>query len=51
MKETLTRTDENVREDERVPEIEIFGEEAIIRVRGPENVEERKVKLPKTTWA
>ncbi len=51
MKETLTQTEETVRENEKVPEIEIFGDEAIVRVHGPENLEERKVKLPKTTWA
>lgn len=51
MKETLTRTEENRPDTTQVPEIEIYGDEAIIRVRGPEQLEERKVKLPKTTWA
>jgi len=33
-----------------VPEVEVRGGEAVIRVDTPEGVEERKVKLPKTTW-
>jgi hypothetical protein len=32
------------------PEVEVRGDEAVIRVNTPEGVEERKVKLPKTTW-
>lgn len=32
------------------PEVEIRGDEAVIRTGNPEAVEERKVKLPKTTW-
>lgn len=34
----------------KVPEVEVRGEEAVIRVETPLGVEERKVKLPKTTW-
>jgi len=33
-----------------VPEVEVNSDEAIIRIKSPEGVEERKVKLPKTTW-
>ena len=33
------------------PEVEVRGDEAVIRVKTPESIEERKVKLPKTTWA
>jgi hypothetical protein len=34
----------------KTPEVEVRGDEAVIRVNTPEGVEERKVKLPKTTW-
>lgn len=34
----------------KVPEVVVHGEEAVIRVDTPQGVEERKVKLPKTTW-
>jgi hypothetical protein len=34
----------------QTPEVEVRGDEAVIRVDTPEGVEERKVKLPKTTW-
>ena len=34
----------------KVPEVEIRGDEAVIRLNTPEGAEERKVKLPKTTW-
>lgn len=34
----------------QVPEVEIRGDEAVIRVNTPEGVEERSVKLPKVTW-
>jgi len=34
-----------------VPEVEVSGDEAVIRLKTPEGVEERKVKLPETTWA
>lgn len=33
-----------------VPEVEVTGDEAVIRLKTPEGCEERKVKLPKTTW-
>ncbi len=33
-----------------VPEIDVIGDEAVIRVNRPEGFEERRVKLPKTTW-
>jgi hypothetical protein len=34
----------------KTPEVEVRGDEAVIRVDTPEGTEERKVKLPKTTW-
>lgn len=37
-------------ENHDVPEVEVVGDEAVIRVDRPEGVEQRKVKLPKTTW-
>lgn len=44
------RADETRKQD--VPEIEISGEIAVIRLDTPEGViEERQVKLPRTTWA
>jgi hypothetical protein len=33
-----------------VPEVEVHDDEAVIRVKSPDGMEERKVKLPKTTW-
>jgi hypothetical protein len=33
-----------------VPEVEVRGGEAVIRLKTPESIEERKVKLPKTVW-
>jgi hypothetical protein len=38
-------------EEHEVPEVEIRGDEAVIRIDTPEGAEERTVKLPKTTWA
>jgi hypothetical protein len=37
-------------ENYEVPEVEVRGDEAVIRVERPEGVEERRVKLPRTTW-
>lgn len=34
-----------------VPEVEVIGDEAVIRLKMPEGLtEERRVKLPETTW-
>jgi hypothetical protein len=49
-KETIDLIEEEMPESYRVPEVEVRGDEAVIRVNTPEGVEERKVKLPKTTW-
>ncbi len=38
-------------EEHEYPEVEIRGDEAVIQIDRPEGVEERKVRLPKTTWA
>jgi len=36
----------------QIPEVRIKGDEAVIRVERPEGTtEERRVRLPKTTWA
>lgn len=50
------RAKEDVRVDEEhrreIPDIEIRGEIAVIRLDTPEGIiEERQVKLPRTTWA
>lgn len=50
-----TRTEVEVIEDtppetRDVPQVEVMGDEAVIRVDRPDAVEERRVKLPKTTW-
>ncbi len=37
-------------ETREVPEVVVEGEEAVIRMDTPEGLEERRVKLPKTTW-
>ncbi len=42
--------EESPPERHEVPEIEVIGDEAVIRVDRPEGVEERRVRLPKTTW-
>jgi hypothetical protein len=37
---------------QKVPEVEVHGDEAVIRLNTPEGIaEERKVKLPKTVWS
>lgn len=41
---------EEVPGNQEVPEVEVQGDEAVIRLNTPEGVEERKVKLPKATW-
>lgn len=42
--------EESPPETPAAPEIEVIGDEAVIRVDRREGVEERRVKLPKTTW-
>lgn len=42
--------EETIPEQHEYPEVEIRGDEAVIRVDEPAGLEERKVKLPKTTW-
>lgn len=37
--------------EREIPEVEVFGEEAVIRLDRPEEPQERRVRLPKTTWA
>ncbi len=48
--EEIDLIEEEVPGSLEVPEVEVQGEEAVIRVKKPEGMEERKVKLPKTTW-
>jgi hypothetical protein len=49
-KEEVDFTEVSVPEALDVPEVEVRGDEAVIRLKTPETVEERKVKLPKTVW-
>jgi hypothetical protein len=35
---------------EQAPEVEVRGDEAVIRTETTAGVEERSVKLPKVTW-
>lgn len=46
----LDIAEEVIPESLEVPEVEVRGEEAVIRLNTPDTVEERKVKLPKTIW-
>jgi hypothetical protein len=48
--EELDLTEESTPETPDVPEVEVRGDEAVIRLKMPDTVEERKVKLPKTIW-
>jgi hypothetical protein len=48
--ECVDLIEEETPTNNRTPEVEVRGDEAVIRVTTPEGVEERKVKLPKTTW-
>lgn len=43
-------TEEDLPEVPEFPEVEVRKDEAVIRVDRPEGVEERRVRLPKTTW-
>lgn len=50
-REATSVVEEELPETREVPEVEIRGDEAVIHVQNPEQgVEERRVKLPKTTW-
>lgn len=48
--EEVDLQEEEVSGSPKVPEVEVQGDEAVIRLHTPEGMEERKVKLPKTTW-
>ncbi len=50
--EETVRIDESPAREFEIPEVEIHGDQAFVRLDTPEGfVEERKVKLPKATWA
>ena len=49
-KETVDLIEEEMPASFKTPEVEVRGDEAVVRVNTPEGVEERKVKQPKTTW-
>lgn len=50
-KQLLDVLEETPPDQPEVPEVEIRGEFAVIRIDTPVGAEERTVKLPKTTWA
>lgn len=50
-KEGMTIVDEPIPEEREVPEVEVQGSEAIIRIEQERGTEERRVKLPETVWA
>ncbi len=50
-REGMTIVDEPVPEERDVPEVEVQGSEAVIRVEQERGTEERRVKLPETVWA
>jgi hypothetical protein len=43
--------EETLPEEREIPEVEVFGDEAVIHLERPEEPKERRVRLPKTTWA
>lgn len=50
-KEQVAVLEEDLSETREVPEVEVTGDEAVIRViKETEGVEERRVRLPKTIW-
>ena len=48
--ESVDLLEEEMPETNKTPEVEVRGDEAVIHVKTPEGMAERKVKLPKTTW-
>jgi hypothetical protein len=50
MTEDMDVIEEELPGSRKVPEVDVHGDEAVIRLNTPEGMEERKVKLPKTTW-
>jgi hypothetical protein len=51
IREGMTIVDEPVPEGHEIPEVEVHGSEAVIRVEQEQGTEERRVKLPETIWA
>ena len=49
-KDAVERVEEEMPLSYKAPEVEVYGDEAVIRLNTPEGTEQRKVKLPKTTW-
>ncbi len=47
----MTIVDEPVPEEREIPDVEVRGSEALIRVEQERGTEERRVKLPETIWA
>jgi hypothetical protein len=48
--ETVDLLEAEMPETYKTTEVEVRGDEAVIHVETPDGMEERKVKLPKTTW-
>ena len=47
---TVDLLEEEMPETYKTPEVDVRGDEVVIHVKTPEGMEERRVKLPKTTW-
>jgi hypothetical protein len=43
--------EETLPQERDIPEVQVFGDEAVIRLDRPVEPVERRVRLPKTTWA
>ncbi len=50
IEETVGVLEEELPRTQEIPEVTVKGDEAVIRVETPVGAEERKVRLPKTTW-
>ena len=42
---------EPIPDEREIPDVEVRGDEALIRVEQERGTEERRVKLPETIWA
>ena len=48
--EPVDLVEEELPERQEVPEVEVHGDEAVVRIITPEGKEERSVRLPQTIW-
>ncbi len=51
IKEGMTIVDEPIPEQREIPEVEVQGSEAVIRLEQERGTDERRVRLPETVWA